>query len=326
MTTLLTGTTVPFFQVNAFTRDRFKGNTAGVCLLPDRLGNAAAFDNTVASDDIAVFDDTATLQSIATENNHPATAFVRRTDDGFALRWFSASKELPLCGHGTLAAAQVLAEQGWLTTGKPAHFQTLAGPLTVRLLPGEGREGDWMEMEFPAFPLVPAVLPESLIRSFAVAPRQVLFAHDRFLVELESEAAVRAYQPDFELLKDHRMIITAVSETGVSNDESRAPNEPGVSYDFVSRFFAVPYGVYEDAVTGSAHCALTPFWADRLGKTTLRAYQASARGGMLRLRLEKVQPDQSPSLGDKVFIAGQAITVLRGDLVIRNNAANFYYL
>lgn len=296
MTTSLTGIPIPFFRVNAFTTDRFRGNTAGVCLIPGRPDDGGQADAApaVADGGAALFNDTAVLQSIASENNHPATAFLHRIPEGFALRWFSASRELPLCGHGTLAAAQVLAEHGWLTSETPAHFQTIGGPLIVRLLPGNGREGDWMEMEFPAFPLVPAVLPEPLARSFGVAPRQVLFAHDRFLVELESEAAVRNYQPDFELLREHRVIITAVSD-------------PEKTYDFVSRFFGMPFGVPEDAVTGSAHCALTPYWAERLGKTTLLAYQASSRGGMLRVRLEK---------GDKVFIAGQAITVLKGDLIL----------
>ena len=274
--------TIPFFQVNAFTRERFRGNTAGVCLLEG-------------------LEDTDLLQSIATENNHPATAFVRRTATGFSLRWFSPSKELPLCGHGTLAAAHVLTEQGLLTTTQPAVFDTKGGLLTVSL-----QDGGWLEMAFPSFSPEPAELPVAIMRSFGASPRSVWFAHDRFLVELASEADVRGYKPDFSLLKDHRMIITAVASAPNTATSTAPSPAQGAPYDFVSRFFGVPYGVGEDAVTGSAHCALAPYWAERLGKTTLNAYQASARGGALKVRLED----------DKVFIAGQALTVLRGSLYL----------
>ena len=277
--------TVPFYQVNAFTQDLFKGNIAGVCVLPNpgaASADAAASLATAAAAEAA----SALLQSVATETNHPATAFISRQGEDFALRWFSPKRELPLCGHGTLAAAHVLREQGWLTPDSPARFHTLGGILTVRLLPG-----DWIELEFPVFTYAPAVLPDSLAAAFPTIPRQVVFAHDRYLVELESEAAVREYQPDFNKMRDDRVAITALSD-------------PGKPYDFVSRFFAVSLGVYEDAVTGSAHCALAPFWAQRLGKQVMTAYQASARGGTLRVRLE----------GEKVFIAGQALTVLKGDI------------
>lgn len=307
--------TIPFFQVNAFTRERFRGNTAGVCLLEGFNGEApgkgdAGWTQDVGSaqdmgSGLVPFDDASLLQSIATENNHPATAFVRRTAAGFSLRWFSPSKELPLCGHGTLAAAHVLMEQGLLTTTQPAVFDTKGGLLTVNL-----QDGGWLEMAFPLFSLEPAELPVAIMRSFDAQPRSVWFAQDRFLVELASEADVRGYEPDFALLKEHRMIITANTATktnaavadGASGEPAIARPGESASYDFVSRFFGVPYGVGEDAVTGSAHCALAPYWAERLGKTTLNAYQASARGGALKVRPED----------DKVFIAGQALTVVRG--------------
>lgn len=263
---------LPFHQVHAFTREPGRGNPAGVYLLPE-----GELDTPLSEDEY--------LQLLAIDRRLPETGFVRPRPEGYSLRWFTPKTELTLCGHGTLAAAHVLWEQGLLDPHAPAHFYTTAGLLSVRLL-GDG----WIEMDFPAFPLTSATLPEAVTATFAA--REVYFAGDRYLVVLGTETEVRAYAPDFEILKNHRLIITAPA------DATPAAAEGG-NLDFVSRYFGVPLGVNEDPVTGSAHCALAPYWAARLGKTDLTAYQASSRGGYLKLRLE----------GDRVKIAGQAITV-----------------
>jgi PhzF family phenazine biosynthesis protein len=258
---------LPFHQVHAFTREPGRGNPAGVYLLPEGPLYAPLPEDEY-------------LQLLAIDRRLPETGFVRPRPEGYSLRWFTPKTELTLCGHGTLAAAHVLWEQGLLAPAAPAYFYTAAGLLTVRLL-GEG----WIEMDFPAFSFAPSTLPQTVTATFGA--HEVYYAGDRHMVVLGSEAEVRNYAPDFEVLKDHRLIITA------------AASAAGGSYDFVSRYFGVPLGVNEDPVTGSAHCALAPYWAARLGKTHLNAYQASARGGALKLRLE----------GDRVKISGQAITV-----------------
>jgi PhzF family phenazine biosynthesis protein len=289
---------IPFFQVDAFSLEPFKGNVAGVCILPDEPLDALHRTSVVAhAGGGPVISESDLLQLIAMEKNIPETGFIRRREDGFSLRWFTTLTELNLCGHGTLAAAHVLYEEGWLQPSEVARFHTRSGLLSVRLL-DEG----WIEMDFPAFSLEPASLPESITSTFVRAPLGIYFAHDRYLVVLDSEAAVRDYQPDFVRLKDHRIIITAARDRAGATDAARdQPQEP---YDFISRFFAGPLGVSEDPVTGSAHCALAPYWSGQLGKTSFLAYQASSRGGYLKVRLE----------GDRVLIAGQAITVCKGAL------------
>lgn len=267
---------LPFFQVDAFTREPGKGNPSGVYLLPEQ---SLQQDGMTESEH---------LHLLALSTNLLETGFVRRRHDGFSLRWFTPKTELELCGHGTVGAAHVLWEQGWLAPGESIRFHTRSGQLTVHQL----KDG-WIELDFPAFKIAPADLPGSILSTFPKAPKEMLFAHDRHIVVLESEAEVRNYQPDFATLKDHRLVITARA------DDRRQALSQELRYDFVSRYFGVPLGVNEDPVTGSAHCGLSPYWAPILGKTSMMAYQASARGGYLKVRLE----------GERVFIAGQAITV-----------------
>lgn len=264
---------IPIFQVDAFTAEPFKGNPAGVCL----LSKAADAD---------------WLQAVAREMNNPETAFLLpRRKDGFDLRWFTPATEVKLCGHATLAAAHILYERKLLDSQEQAHFHTLSGLLKA------ARGHDGIELDFPARPLHPEV-PDwihEVEEVLGVEPVFIGLSLEDVVVELESEAAVRAVRPNMERLRE--LPVRAVAVT------SRATT-PG--YDFVSRFFAPAVGVDEDPVTGSAHCALTPYWAGRLGKTSFTAYQASARGGVLHVRLE----------GDRVILAGQAVTVFAGELLV----------
>lgn len=259
-------------QVDAFTAIPFAGNPAGVCVLPEPA-------------------DADWMQRVASEMNLAETAFLYRQEDGFNLRWFTPSLEVDLCGHATLASAHILWEQGHLRPDEQARFQTRSGLLTAV------RRGDWIEMDFPVTPAEPvsaADTPADLLPALGVEPLFVGKSVFDYLVEVDSDATLRALTPDiqrFTQVPSRGIIITA---------RSTSPE-----YDFISRFFAPNAGVPEDPVTGSAHCALAPYWSDMLGTTELRAYQASPRGGGLRLRLS----------GDRVLIAGQAVTVLRGELL-----------
>jgi PhzF family phenazine biosynthesis protein len=259
-------------QVDAFTNRPFAGNPAAVCLL-DRPANDRW------------------MQLVAREMNLSETAFLHREDDGWRLRWFTPTMEVDLCGHATLASAHVLWEEGRLPATTAAGFYTRSGVLTAR------RSGDWIEMDFPAEPPLPVPLPEPLRAALRVAGEREVRAVGKnrmdYLVELRSTDDVRALRPDFALLR-------AVPARGVIVT-ARSDRE---EYDFVSRFFASAAGVDEDPVTGSAHCCLAPFWAERLGKSALTGYQASARGGVVRSR----------HAGKRVVLAGQAVTVLTGEL------------
>jgi predicted PhzF superfamily epimerase YddE/YHI9 len=256
-------------QVDAFTDQPFAGNPAAVCVLPAPR-------------------DARWMQDVAREMNLSETAFLHRHDDGYALRWFTPTIEVALCGHATLASAHVLWEDGHLPATARARFHTKSGLLTA------DRAGEWIELDFPATPAVPAPPPAGLPEALGVVPRWVGRSKFDYLVEVESEDAVRAVQPDFAALEraEARGVIVT----------SRATTR---GYDFVSRFFAPRAGVREDPVTGSAHCTLTPFWSERLGKAEMMACQASPRGGVVRVR----------SQGKRVVLGGQAVTVLRGELV-----------
>lgn len=260
---------VPIHEVDTFTAEPFGGNPMAVCVLPaDR--------------------DAAWLQDVARELNLAATAFVRPQADQFGLRWFTPAAEVDLCGAGTLAAAHVLWETGQLHPETVARFQTRSGLLAAR------RAGAWIELDFPATPVDETPAPEGLWSALGVSPRRVGRSRFDYLVQLDDEAAVRSVRPDLSALRvveSRGVIVTARSD------------RPGE--DFVSRFFAPRAGIDEDPVTGSAHCALAPFWAQRLGKTSFQARQVSARGGILKVRLE----------GERVVIAGQAVTVWRGELL-----------
>jgi PhzF family phenazine biosynthesis protein len=258
-------------QIDAFTAEPFAGNPAAVCLLP---APAQA----------------AWMQRVAAEMNLSETAFVspRPAGDGFDLRWFTPRVEVPLCGHATLAGAHALWEEGLLPSDAPARFHTASG-----LLAAERADG-WIELDFPTDPVAPDEPPPELTAALGVRPGHVARSQNRFLIELDDEKAVRSLRPDLDL-------IAALPVQGVIVTARAA----GGTYDFVSRYFAPRVGIAEDPVTGSAHCSLVPYWAERLGKRELLAYQASERGGTLRLRLA----------GERVKMGGQAVTVLRGELL-----------
>lgn len=258
-------------QVDAFTDRPFAGNPAAVCVLPAPR-------------------DERWMQDVAREMNLSETAFLHPADDGYALRWFTPAVEVALCGHATLASAHVLWTDGHLAAGRAARFHTKSGLLTAE------RRGDWIELDLPATRPTEAPAPAGLVAALGLttAPRWVGRSRFDYLVEVDSEETVRALAPDLNAL-------VRVETRGVTVTSRAA----GGSFDFVSRFFAPRAGVPEDPVTGSAHCALAPFWSERLGRPELTAYQASARGGVVRTRVA----------GDRVVLAGQAVTVLRGELV-----------
>ena len=229
------------------------------------------------------------MQRVAAEMNLAETAFLRRRGDGaYDLRWFTPIAEVDLCGHATLGSAHVLWESGELPPTETARFHTKSGLLTAGL-----RDG-WIELDFPATPEETVEPPAGLLDALGATARHVGQSRFDYLVELDSEEAVAGLRPDFDRLAKFR------TRGVIATAPSASP-----PHDFVSRFFAPAYGIDEDPVTGSAHCCLAPFWSRRLGKDTLLARQISARGGVLKLRVA----------GDRVFLSGQAITVIRGDLL-----------
>jgi len=257
-------------QIDAFTSAPFRGNPAAVCFL-DRERDDEWMGN------------------VAAEMNLSETAFLLPRDDGWSLRWFTPVAEVDLCGHATLASAQALWEEGRLGGGEAARFHTKSGLLTAE------RSGDWIELDFPAKVEEEIAAPAGLLDALGTTHATYVGRNQfDYLVELPTEGEVRALRPDFSVLRQLPVRGVIVTSRAATAD-----------FDFVSRFFAPGVGVDEDPVTGSAHCCLTPYWASRLGKTELRAWQASARGGMLRVRLA----------GDRVKLAGHAVTVLRGELV-----------
>jgi len=229
------------------------------------------------------------MQSVAREMHAPATAFVQCGADGHDLRWFTMSVELDLCGHGTLAAAHVLWETSSTASSESLRFRTRSGALDARRTDGR------IELNFPATVEEPTAAPDGLVDALGSTPVYVGRSRFDYLVELADEDAVRALSPDFHRLRGvkARGIIVTGRPT-ISED-----------VDFVSRFFAPSVGINEDHVTGSAHCCLTPFWSRRLGKPRLEARQLSSRGGRLSVALD----------GDRVRLAGCAVTVMRGEWV-----------
>ncbi len=257
-------------QIDAFTDVPFRGNPAAVCLL-DRERDAAW------------------MQSVAAEMNLSETAFLLPQSDGFSLRWFTPKAEVNLCGHATLASAHALWQEEILERKQTARFHTKSGLLTA------SRDGEWIELDFPAQPDQKCEPAAGLLEALGIAgPRYVGRNVADYIVEVDSPDAVRAVQPDFAALR--KVQVRGVIVT------SRGEGE----YDFFSRFFAPAVGVDEDPVTGSAHTCLTPYWCSRLGKEKLVGYQASARGGVIRVRLA----------GDRVKLGGKAATVLRGELEV----------
>jgi PhzF family phenazine biosynthesis protein len=257
------------FQVDAFADKPFAGNPAAVCVLPEAA-------------------DEAWMQHLANEMNLSETAFLVRQGDGFNLRWFTPAVEVELCGHATLASAHILWEQGFLPPDNPARFYTKSGLLSAV------SKDTWIELDFPAEPEKQTEIPQDLFKAFGTPAQYVGRNRFDFILEFESAETVRKMSPNFTLLSTlsaRGFIVTSRSDAG--------------AYDFVSRFFAPAAGVNEDPVTGSAHCCLGPYWAKKLGKNELTGYQASARGGVIKVRVGD----------DRVNIAGQAVTVMRGTLL-----------
>jgi PhzF family phenazine biosynthesis protein len=257
-------------QVDAFTNRPFAGNPAAVCVLPEPRPEQW-------------------MRDVAREMNLSETAFLTPQNGGYSLRWLTPSVEVDLCGHATVASAHVLWEDGHLPEGRQARFHTRSGLLTA------DRRGDWIELDFPAKVAVPTAAPPDLLAALGVQQARYVGrnAFD-YLVEVDSEETLRGLAPDHTALKKvpvRGVIVTARPSTG--------------EFDFISRFFAPGSGIDEDPVTGSAHTALGPYWGNRLGKTEFTAYQASARGGVVRVRLA----------GDRVILGGQAVTVMTGELL-----------
>ena len=255
---------IPYYHVDAFANAVFRGNPAGVCPLDAWLPDL-------------------TLQNIAAENNLSETAFVVARRGDFDLRWFTPTVEVDLCGHATLAAAFVLfTERGF--SGDQVRFHSRSGPLSVI------RAGNLLTLDFPSRPVANCAAPEALLCGLGAKPVEVRKARD-FLAVFPSEADVRALKPDFAALRtlDCLGIIATA---------------PGVDCDFVSRFFAPGAGIDEDQATGSSHCTLMPYWAERLGRTKLFARQVSRRGGEMFCELA----------GDRVRIGGHAVLYNRGEI------------
>ena len=262
---------IPLYHVNAFTYRPFSGNPAAVCPLQEWL-------------------DDGWLQKVAAENNLSETAFFVPRGSHFDLRWFTPTCEVGLCGHATLASAYVLLKLLQLGLDEIRFDSRLSGTLTVR------RDGDIFSMDFPAMVgKTCANPPQALIQGLGSGPRpsSLLAANDTYIAVYETQSVIQKIHPDFAVLQQlhpHAVSITA----------------PGEEADFVTRYFAPSYGIPEDPVTGSAHCSLTPYWAERLGKTRLYARQVSERGGELWCEMA----------GERVIIKGKAVLTLQGNLEI----------
>lgn len=256
------------FQVDAFATRRFAGNPAAVVLLD-------------------AFLDDAVLQAIAAENNLAETAFLVPDNGDYRLRWFTPTIEVPLCGHATLASAAVVMER--LEPGRQqVVFSSASGPLTV------SRMDTGYVMDFPSRPSARAPIPDGLAAALGTVPVEVFANEFNYLVLVESEPTVRALAPKMDTLA--RLDRTGVIVTAHGSE----------GYDFVSRYFAPAKGIPEDPVTGGAHCMLAPYWAQRLGKTEFRAYQASRRGGEIVCRV----------VGDRVELEGSCAFYLEGEVEI----------
>jgi PhzF family phenazine biosynthesis protein len=257
---------LPYYEVSAFTANPFGGNPAGVCALDAWLPDSV-------------------LQKIAANNNLAETAFTIPRGNDFELRWFTPTIEMDLCGHATLAAAFVLFNEQKLDS-KEVRFHTRSGLLTV------SHDKELLTLDFPARPAIPCIASEVLISGLGAPPKEVLKTRD-YLAVFASEADVRALKPDFASLKtlDCLGIIATA---------------PGSDCHFVSRFFAPRAGVDEDPVTGSAHCTLIPFWAERFGETKMFARQVSKRGGELYCKL----------VGERVRVGGKAVLYLKGEICL----------
>jgi PhzF family phenazine biosynthesis protein len=264
---------LPFFLVDAFTDRPFAGNPAVVCPLPG-------------------WPDDRWLQDVAAEMKQSETAFLVKEQDRFALRWLTPKVEVDLCGHATLAAAHILWQRGLARPDAEIQFSTRSGILKA-IRRHSNPAGEEIELDFPATPAQAADPPPDLLPALGVSAKYVGRNRFDYLVEVESERLLRQMAPDFK-----RLASVPVRGTIVTSRSS----DP--QFDFVSRFFAPAAGVDEDPVTGSAHCCLGDFWSKRLGKNELMAYQASPRGGVIRVRVRD----------GRVFLGGKAVTVAAGEL------------
>jgi PhzF family phenazine biosynthesis protein len=266
------------YTVDAFTDKAFKGNPAGVCPMETMLPEN-------------------TLQDIAREMNLSETAFFLPINTGYQLRWFTPLKEVDLCGHATLATAHILWQEGFLAKNQLAVFSALSGELHAQ------KQGDWIEMQFPRGTVPQMCQPKSdLLQALGIEKMEFMgeYRPNRYLIEVTKASQVRQLSPNFSKLHEigvDRIIVTAHSDDA--------------AFDFVSRYFAPGAGINEDPVTGSAHCYLTPYWAAKLGKEKLNAYQVSARGGILQLQLTP----------EHVMIRGQAVTVIKGEMMLTHRVS-----
>lgn len=262
---------IPIFHVNAFAEGPFSGNPAAVCFLDSWL-------------------DDSSLLKVAAENNLFATAFLVPIADRFELRWFTTRCEIRLCGHATLAAGFVVLEL-LQPERQTAHFETSrGGPLTVR------KDGGLFAMDFPVLAPKPSENPPpGLAQALALKahPIEILEVNDTYIAVLENKGMIAKAVPDFTRLEELHPFVVAITARGERED-------------FVSRYFAPGYGVPEDYVTGSLHCALTPYWAEMLGKTQLHARQLSERRGQLWCELA----------GERVILKGKAVLTMQGTLTI----------
>ena len=258
-----------FYQVDAFTNQAFQGNPAAVCVLSHPQSERW-------------------MQDVAAEMNLSETAFLLPKDDGYSLRWFTPVTEVDLCGHATLASAHVLWENGYLKPNQQARFFTKSGVLFAN------KRQDWVELDFPSEPEQEVVCPPQLMEALGKIVKYTGKNRFDYLVELASEADVRALQPDWPLLGqvDARgIIVTSRSSTS--------------EFDFISRAFFPTIGIQEDPVTGSAHCCLGPYWKKKLHQDDFVAYQASARGGVVQVSVQDA----------RTLLAGQAVTVMNGEIL-----------
>jgi len=261
---------ISLYHVNAFSSDAFGGNPAAVCILSQLKADTW-------------------MQSVAAQMNLSETAFVFDNGQNISLRWFTPEREVDLCGHATLASAHVLWQYGYVAQGREIAFHSKSGVLTARQKDG------LIELDFPAVEPKTVKAPAKLIEMLGISPIYTGKFGAKYLFELETEQQLLAVKPNMsELL--------TLAERGVSVTCADSSGQ----YDFVSRYFAPWVGIDEDPVNGSSHCALTPFWSQRLGKTRLTARQASARGGDLSLQLA----------GDRVKISGTATTVVSAQLLV----------
>ncbi len=262
---------IPIFQVDAFTVKPFKGNPAGVCLLEQPR-------------------DAAWMQAIATEMRLSETAFLSPKGNDYNLRWFTPSTEVDLCGHATLASAHILFELGFYDPDETIFFHTRSGVISATFNHGT------IELDMPLIRPVPAESSPLLEEILGQVPLAVARSEDKsiLLAEIADPAALETFDPDFKkisTLEEINLVITAQTSEG--------------KFDFISRFFSPKTGIPEDPVTGLGHCILTPYWAEKLNKDQLVAYQASARGGTVWCRLGK----------ERVYLGGKAVTLFSGEVL-----------